>query len=268
MKTLFAFLVLAAVLSAQVNSPKLGAARFADGTIRAVHGLPANLLVSATPLTSADFASFSDAGGLVSRNGLIRLLGPDASPLAEYASSETAPLLNIDGPLSTAIAWLPSQHALLHWIGHSFSLTEVNVSSLGGEATSVQTLGSGQARLLVTHADASVAAVTLSLETGNVVSSDILPAVRGRAFAQHSFVVCENPRGLVVESASGQSRTVPLTAIGLPAGDLTIERMSSDWLHVSSASTGHSWVLLLNSTNLHLSVLPAPPASSTQESAK
>ncbi|HEY3936826.1 MAG TPA: hypothetical protein VGL97_05325 [Bryobacteraceae bacterium] len=268
MKPLFAFLALAALLSAQVNSPRAGVARFADGTIRTVLGLPANLLVSATPLAYADFASFSDAGGLVSRNGLIRLLGPDGSPVAEYASGETAPLLNIDGPLSTTIAWLPSQHALLHWTGHSFSLTEVNISSLGGEATSVQTFGSDQARLLVTHPNASVSAITLSLETGNVVSSDILPAAHGRAFAQHSFVVCENPQGLVVESPDGLSRTVPLSAAGLPAGDLTIERMSSDWLHVSSASTGHDWVLFLNRTNLHLSVLPAPPASSIEESAK
>jgi hypothetical protein len=268
MKPLFAFFILAALLPAQVNSPRLGVARFADGTIRAVHGLPANLLVSATPLASEDFVSFSDAGGLVSRNGLIFLLGPDASPMAGYASTETAPLLNIDGPLATAIAWLPSQHALLHWNGNSFSLTEVNGGSLGGEVTFVQVFGPAQARLFVTHPDSSVSAITLSLETGNIVSSDILPGVRGRAFAQHAFLVFESPQGLAVESTGGYHRIVPLTAAGLPAGDLTIERMSSDWLHVSSASTGQNWVLYLNATNLHLSILPAPPVSSAQEGAQ
>jgi hypothetical protein len=268
MKPLFALFLVIPLLPAQVSSPSLGAARFADGTIRAVHGLPQNLLVSAIPLASADFASFSDTGGLVSRNGLIRLLGPDGSQIAEYASSEIAPVLNIDGARSSAVAWLPSQHALLRWSGNSFALTEVKDIAWEDEVTCIQILSPEQARLLVTHADSSVSTITLSLETGNVVSSDILPAVRGRAFAQQSFLVFENPQGLTVESANGDLRTVRLTAASLPTGDLTIERMSTDWLHVSSTSTHGDWALFLNGTNLQLSILPSPPASSTQEAVR
>jgi hypothetical protein len=268
MKTLSTFFVLAALLPAQVNSPKLGAVRFADGTVRAVRGLPQNLLVSAAPLASADFASFSDTGGLISRNGMIRLLGADESEIAEYASGETAPLLNIEGALSTAIAWLPSQHAFLHWNSSSFVLSEVKAVTWEGEATSVQLLGPGQARLLVTHADASVSAITLSLDTGNVISSDILPDVHGRVFAQQSFLVFQSPQGLAVQSANGDRRTLPLAAGLLTAGDLTIERMSSDWLHISSASMHRDWALYLNRTNFSLSILPAPPASAAQEAVR
>jgi hypothetical protein len=90
------------------------------------------------------------------------------------------------------------------------------------------------------------------------MSADLVPSARGRAFIQCSFVLSEDKQGLVVESANGVRREITLARNALPAGDLTLERMSTDWLHISSASTGQHWALYLNSQNLHLSALPVP----------
>jgi hypothetical protein len=85
-----------------------------------------------------------------------------------------------------------------------------------------------------------------------VISIDHLPGVTGPAFQQYSFVVSHDANGLHVTAANGAVRTLPLAA-----PDLKIERMSSDWLHLLSPSTGQDWVLHLNATALQLSQLPA-----------
>ncbi|HEY1214127.1 MAG TPA: hypothetical protein VGE93_10900, partial [Bryobacteraceae bacterium] len=65
--------------------------------------------------------------------------------------------------------------------------------------------------------------------------------------------------GFEVQSADGSTRTLRVTA-----PDIRIERISGDWLHLSSASRHRDWALLLNEKELQLSELPAPP----QEAAK
>ena len=89
-------------------------------------GLPANFLVADLPVTRADLLSFSDSGGRWSRNGEIDLVDANAQPVASFAIREAAPLLNVDGALTTAIAWLPSSHSILYWDGKAFAHTETN----------------------------------------------------------------------------------------------------------------------------------------------
>ena len=54
------------LLLAQLRLPQPGFARYSDGSVHLVVGIPANLIVNARALTQADCASFSDAGGLTS----------------------------------------------------------------------------------------------------------------------------------------------------------------------------------------------------------
>jgi hypothetical protein len=192
--------------------------------------------------------SFSDSGGLLARNGEIDLVDADAQPVASFASGEAAPLLNVDGALTTAIAWLPSSHSILYWDGKGFVVTEANVA---GEITALQLSDPERARLLVRQGDASVSVVTVSLKTGQVIDSQTVPGIEGNAFAQHAFFIAANSKTLVIESANGQRRVLPLAA-----PDITIERMSSDWLHIFSASSGEHWALHLTQTDLQLSRMP------------
>jgi hypothetical protein len=80
-----------------------------------------------------------------------------------------------------------------------------------------------------------------------------LPGIQGLAFLHHAFVIFHDKQGLEVEAPDGSRRTVPVAA-----QDIAIERMSSDWLHLTSPSTNQSWVLHLNNTVLQLSEMPAP----------
>jgi hypothetical protein len=254
-------------LPAQVSVPRLGAARFDDGTVHVVNGLPANLLVSPDPFTVADHVSFSQAGGLVSHSGRIRLLDANSNVLGEFASGEPEPVLNMDSSYATAIAWLPLKHSLLYWSGDSFKLLDVPGGLPVGEITSLRILDEKRARLLLTQPDSSVLLLTVSLSTGNLLSADALPGLRGHTFSQGSFFVCQDRFGLTIESASGD-RSVPLSVDPLPAGDLIIERMSADWLHITSASSGRNWALYLTATSLQVSLLPTPTPSKAQELAQ
>lgn len=247
---------LAGWLPAQVNTPKIGIARYTDNSVRAVFGVHDDFVVSPQVIGSADAISFSDSGGLLAKDGHIQLIGPSSAIIAEYDSGESSPVLNVDGDLTTALAWLPAHHALLRWNGKSFVLTAVS-GELLGPVTSVRLENPTTAKLLQTEAGGVVSEVTISLETGYVISLNVLPGVTGPAFRQHAFVLFHDDRGLEIVSGNRPPRTLPL-----PATDLTFERMSSDWVHLASASTKQNWVLHLNSTTLELSELPAPPSRS------
>jgi hypothetical protein len=244
---------LAVACYAEVSVPKLGLARYADRTVHPVYGLEANLLVDAELLSSADAISFSDKGGLVSIAGRIQLLTVDGAPVGQYDSREQSPVLNIDNDFTTAIAWLPSQGLIVHWNGQAFVATEIAPADLPGKVTSIQVTGTTSAKLLASDGGGNVFAVSVSLATGNIVSVDFLPGVKGPAFQQYSFVVSHDANGLHIQGPDGAVWTVPLAA-----SDLTFERMCSDWLHLSSRSTGEDWALHLSPTLLHLSQLPPP----------
>lgn len=250
---------LAGSLPAQVATPKIGVARYADSSVRTVFGVSDNFIVSAQGLASADAVSFSDSGGLLSKSGHIQLIAPSGKILAEYDSGESMPILNVDGDLTSAIAWLPTQYALLHWNGKSFVTTNVN-APLFGRVTALRVSNSKTACLLLAEPNGVVSEAAISLDTGNLVGLNVLPGVAAPAFAQQGFVLFHDEHGLEIASGSGAPRTLPL-----PASDLTFERMSSDWLHLTSPATKQNWALHLTKTVLELSELPPPPARPAEE---
>jgi hypothetical protein len=240
-------------LLAQISSPKIGIARYPDGSFHTIQGLPDNMIVAELPLDAADAASFSDSGGIISQNGTIRLLGPDFAIVAEYPVPEK-PLLSIDGDLTSALAWLPNSHTLLHWNGSTFDSLGVADSDLEGTVTDLQSASTKQARLIVLHPDKSVSRLTISLRSGNLVSSEPLPGVMGYTVGQAFFFVFTIDKELVIDNLHGYRRSV-----AMPASDLQIERMSNFWLHLYSPSLQQNWALHLTQADLKLSMLPGLP---------
>jgi hypothetical protein len=249
-------LLLAGWLQAQISAPRIGVVRYSDNSVHAVFGVHDNFVVKSEAIGSAEAISFSDFGGLVATHGHIQLIGPSSEIIAEYDAGESTPLLNVDGDLTTAIAWLPTKRALLHWNQKSFAFTELQ-EDLPGRVTSLRAATPITAKLLLAEAGGAVSEVTISLETGSVISLHVLPGVAAPAFAQHSFVLFHSERGLELESGSGALRALPISAT-----DLIFERMSSDWLHLASAATKQNWVVHLNERDLELSELPALPNAS------
>jgi len=223
--------------------------------VRAIYGIEANFIVGKQMLPIADVVSFSDFGGLVAVNGRIQLVGVRGALVAEYNAHERKPLLNIDRDLTTAIAYLPSREALLRWNGKALILIQLTRGSFPGTVTSVEAIGAREAKLLTTTRDGNVSELTMSLDTGQLMSVKFLPGIQGPAFLYHGFVIFRGGHGFEVEAPNGNRR-----AIALPPKDLTIERMSSEWMHLTSSTTKQDWALQLNGSTLRLSELPAAPA--------
>lgn len=251
-------LLLSGLLNAQLSIPKLGAVRLSDGSMHLVHGLAANIIVDPQRLSAADSTSFANSGGLTSSQGLIRLISAGGAVLGEYQSGEPRPILNIDSSLLSAVVWLPSKHTLLGWDGKAFTTTAVDDSTFGGQVTFVRQAPRKTVELFVEQADDSVAKLTVSLMEGRLLNAETEPGVHGAVFVQQGWMLWQNGRGLAAEWPSGNRQTIELSKQPLPAGDLRIERMSNDWLHVSSQSTGTNWAVYLTATKLSVSLLPPP----------
>jgi hypothetical protein len=93
--------------------------------------------------------------------------------------------------------------------------------------------------------------VTVSLRSGNLVSSEPLPGVKGYSFGQGFFLVYAGEKEVVVDNLRGYRRSV-----AIPAPDFVIERMSNTWLHLYSPSLRQNWALHLTQADLQLSMLP------------
>ena len=72
-------------------------------------------------------------------------------------------------------------------------------------------------------------------------------------FRQKTFALFSDGQGLEVQGPDGTVRTLQISAT-----DVKMERMADDWVHLSSATAHRDWALLLNSTEMQLSELPAP----------
>ncbi len=70
-------------------------------------------------------------------------------------------------------------------------------------------------------------------------------------FHQKTFTLFADTNGFEVQAADGTTRTLPISAT-----DVKIERMSGDWIHLSSAKEHRDWALFLTGSDLQLSELP------------
>lgn len=245
-------ILLAGSIPAQLSAPRIGVVRYANRTVRVVYGVPSNFVIADQMLDSADAISFSNSGGLIAKDGKVQIFASgQRTSLGEYATGGSLPVLNIDGDLTTAVAWLPGSNVLLHWNGQSFAATEVASGTITGNVSSLRLSGPETVELLATQSGGEVLKSSVSLQTGNLISSDVLPGVQGPAFLQSDFVVFHDDQGLEIESASGVRHT-----LSLAAADLAVERMSNDWLHISSPRAKQDWALHLSNTALDLSALP------------
>lgn len=254
------FAALTASLKAQVHSPSAGVIRYGSLPVQGLYGIPGNFVPVEASLGSADAISFSDAGGLIAANGQIELLRPDGTSVAAYECGTVAPLLNIDRDLTSAIALLPGERSLLWWNGKRFATIELVESASDEKISSVALASSTTARLLVTHPEGTVSAMVVSLATGNVISSDVLPGVTGPAFQFNSFLLWADEHGLQLQNESGQH------TLSAPGTAFTAERMSSHWVHLYFPSDRTDWALQLSETQPSLWRLPAPLPGAAQGS--
>ena len=245
---------LTGLLQAQVNAPKIGFARFSDGTLRPVYGLAAAFVIGHPIADSVDAASFSDAGGLISTKGRLQLFNDKASLVAAYDSNETAPVLNVDGPLSSAIAWLPSSQTVVRWDGASFQKT-IAAGPLPGHVASIRLAGDAAELLIL--ADQAVSEITMSLDSGNLLSSQFLSTSDGIASQVGQFRIVEHQRTLEIESLPATLQT-----LSIPASNLHLEPMSSGWIHLFSPESSRHWAVHLIGKQFETFALPAIPAGS------
>ncbi len=250
---LLLFAALTTSLTAQVHSPSAGVIRYGSLPVQGLYGIPGNFVPVKASFGIADAISFSDAGGLIAANGRIELVRADGFPVATYEYGGVAPLLNIDRDLTSAVAWLPDTKSLLWWDGKRFATVKLSKSAFDEKVTSVALTSSTTARLLVTHPDATVSAVVVSLATGNVISSDLLPGVSGPAFQFGSFLLWADEHGLQLQNKKGVQQT-----LSAPGTSFTAERMSSHWVHLYFSSDRTDWALHLSEKEPSLWRLPAP----------
>lgn len=258
-----ALLLLISVFSkAQLKPPPIGIARLSDASVRTLYGLPENLIVDSRSFGSFDAASFSDQAGLLATHGRIQLVNTNFAVLGECETGEPQPLLNVDGSVASAIAWLPASQSLLFWNGTAFVRKEVTGIDRSLQATSVRVQNADTAQLLLTDTNGAVFEASVSLESGNLLSLNSLPGIHGTAFWQGPVILFQDANGLEVTTSNGAMQT-----IAIPAQDLTFDHVSSTWTLLTSHSASRTWALHVSGNDIHLSEVPAV-AMKAQEAAK
>jgi len=246
----------AAPLFAQLVSPHPGYVRYPGLPVQEIFGVPGSYVVSPAKFGPAVAASFGNSAALIALNGAIHWIDSKGTQLAECQYGEVTPLLApVDQP-DRALAWLPRQHALVVFRDHAVSITKVDLSALTGVVTSLAFESATTARLLVLHPDQAVSSVTVSLQDGRTISSELLPGVRGAAYLFGPYVIWSQSEGIALLDSAG--RLCTLTA---PAGMFTAEQMSAGWVHLLFSTDGSHWALYLNSKAPTLTRLPEPGGS-------
>jgi hypothetical protein len=242
----------------QVATPSVGYVRYADGVVRPIYGLQGNYIVGDGVFSSAEAASFSEAGGLISKEGSLVLVDSKLAAVATAELRESGALLRLDGALDTAIAWLPESRVLLHWTGKSFAAASVSFIAEGDKVTSIRKLDANTGSLLVAKPDTTLVRYGFSLRNGELQSSVPLPATCNSAWDGGTRLICLSDRKLSLVSPAGDI----LQALPLPVdGSLAVEQAGTRCLHLSGRTPGENWLLHLDDKDLQLYQLPGPKAN-------
>jgi hypothetical protein len=244
---------LALVLQAQIQVPQLGSVRCSDGTVRPVFGVPAAFVLGKPLASAALSASFSDKGGIVASTSAVRLLEATGKPIGEFKVADPGVIVDIETDPSSALAWLPLTSSLLMWDGAAFQQL-VLPSPPAGRVSALRRDGS-RAFLLVAEPEGGVSEDEISLDSGNINSVRYLPGVTGPAFSAGAFVLFPDPTGLAINGPTG-SNSIPI-----PGSGLRMEKMTGDWIHITTANSNRHWALHVTSGTLQLFQLPGIPGS-------
>ena len=248
-------------LCAQVRAPKAGIVRYRTGALHPLFGLGSSYIVGPAYSKSAVAAAFSDGFGLIADGVTLSLVDAsgkaELAPLARIPCAEAAPILGIEDSADSAVAWLPSESALVVFIGHSFGRIPLFGLEPGSIVTSVSKLGPSSARLLLVRTDNTVIEAHVSLATGQVSDCRIVDA-HGRAAVQsgYSFSVFDDKLHVSTLDSSNAPLDFPLNVTGA-----AFEQASSKSLHISSPAGDRNWIVYRENDRLAVAELPLPVVS-------
>jgi len=257
--TLSAIALFGSIVTAEIRAPRIGIVHQLDGKVRPVYGVTANLICGrAWDIQSVTAASFSDQAGLVLAGNRLVLETLDGTILGSIQISESNPLLAIESSPATAAAWLPSSGKLLIWDGQSFVQTRLDVASLPGKPTAIRRAGNDSLEFLLDTADGSSARAVVSTSSGAVLEFTTLPGLSEPAFASSSSVVGQDHHQLILQLNDGSRQTLPISG-----EDLAFQKVSSNWLAVTSKAAGRQWLIHVDRAGAGVSELPQGLDSST-----
>lgn len=248
-----------------VSAPRVGLVRYADGGIHSLYGVAGNYVVGPRLLDSADGLSFSEAGGLLVRQGALQLIDSNLQTISSFNIGTEKPVLAIDRTLDSAIAWLPAHHLLVNSNGTALVPMTIPDGSWQGQVIGLQKISSDVASLLLLNAETgSVEEARVSLGTGSVLSVSSFAGVTGPVFRQADTLVSLHSGTLIITSVS----TGAIQFFPIHAKDLTFERLSRDAIHLYSPSSGRDWILHVSArqpaNQSSLFELPPPPSGAAQ----
>lgn len=245
--------VLAIALQAQILVPQLGSIRCSDGSVRPVLGVPASFVLGKPFASSAISASFSEQGGIIAAGGGVQLLDASGKLIGEFKTADPGALVDIDSDSSSALAWLPRTASLLIWNGSDFEQIALP-SPPSGRVTSLRRDGS-RAFLLVVEDGGGVSENEISLNSGYIDSVRYMAGVTGPAFSLGAFLLSSNGMVMEVQGPAGTQ------AIPLAASALSLEKMTSEWVHITAANSTRHWALHLRPGASQLYELPGIPVA-------
>ncbi len=238
--------------STSPQTPQAGIVRGADGILRPLWGVSANL-INGTPFSAQKIiaVSFSNEAGLVLTPGSLELLSVGGQLLGVYPTTELRPVLSVSKGANTALAFLPSEKRLLRWAGHEFTPIPLDAERLSGPIVDAQVKDAHTVELLIQEQPNSLQRVRVAIATGEVISSESYLDAQSPALVIGPALVSTTTSGIQTD-ISGVKTQIPLANTSA----ITMERAASHSVHVSSPVTHRDWILHLEQAQPSLSEIP------------
>jgi hypothetical protein len=252
--------------SAPLGTPLAGIVREPDHTLRSVYGVAANLITGhPLPLRDVEAASFSDEAGIVLSSGAVKLVNLDGTERASYPTAESQPVLSIAQGPETAVAWLPGEQKLIRWTRAGFIPVPVEPSRLAGPIVQMQMTAPAALDLWLRIQTDTIQHVRVSLANGAITPLETTAGISSPVSVAGPSLLFYDSAGHEIQSSPAPTHALPLNLSTAELPGLTFENASSNWIHISSASTGRQWMLHFGAPGVSLCALPAAPAKNGVE---
>lgn len=224
MKSAFCLIFTALLsLAGSVESPSIGFARAANGTIVRVAGVSGAFITGATEHAGAISSAFSEKIGLVKFAASVRVLDGAGSIVSENDAGAGPMTFGFDLHGESAVSWSPATKEFQLYRSGVWEQLPINAEALGGavEALALESPG----RVVAVVSDKELTLIRIRISDGAVENRESLGSGGSPVAVSPSGILMYKRNGALVVRKAGVEQVIEI-----PDDVRSMEWMSARWL--------------------------------------
>jgi hypothetical protein len=229
-----------------ITPPQLGFVEDAGHALRPLYGMAGNFVLGSAVAAGVVSEAFSGKLGLLKTESMLAAFDSQGKLLGSVTVTSGPALFAFSSSGAAALAYIPSDNALIGWRGGGFETCFFGRATLRTENVLAIAMPDPSEAALIVERDGTLWERQISLGDAGVFSQSALSGVRAPLLALPSGdLVYEGDDGIVVRRPDASEVHIAAT---LPAS-FSLQQMNQDWVQVADLASSARFAIRITPGN-------------------